>query len=453
MNCRSTMTLHLIALFLVLTGAPLPATAGVPLLRNEAGVPTLAPVLEQVTPAVVNISVLSQTPRMENPLFRDPFFRRFFNLPERAPRPQISAGSGVIVDASKGLVLTNHHVIDKAEAITITLKDRRHFRARLLGSDPATDIALLEIDADGLSAVKLGDSDDLRVGDFVVAVGNPFGLGQTVTSGIVSALGRSGLGIEGYEDFIQTDASINPGNSGGALINLSGELVGINTAIIGPSGGNVGIGFAVPSNMASAIATQLAAHGKVRRGQLGISAQDLTPELAEALDVDLTRGAVITEVEPGSTANRAGIQAGDVIVSVDGRAVRGSADLRNQIGLVPAGKEVELKLVRDGRVRRTPVPVGIPTPDAGIGNPSVPQLAGATFRDYGKDGVKGVLVVEMERGGPAWQNGLRPGDIIVAVNRRRVHNVGELVAAARSAGRVLALNALRGNARVFIVIQ
>ena len=280
---------------------------------NDAGLPTLAPILEEVTPAVVNISVTTRSPMDTNPLYNDPFFRRFFDLPEMPPaRPSLSAGSGVIVDADEGYVLTNHHVVENGEEIVVTLKDRRRFEAELVGSDPGTDIALLRIEPDNLTEIELGSSDSLRVGDFVVAIGNPFGLGQTVTSGIVSALGRSGLNVEGYEDFIQTDASINPGNSGGALITFDGRLVGINSAIISPGGGNVGIGFAVPIDMASAVMDQLVEFGEVRRGRLGVIIQDFTPDLAKALGADIDRGAIVTKVAPDSPAEAAGLQAGEI---------------------------------------------------------------------------------------------------------------------------------------------
>lgn len=330
-------------------GAAAPPAA----LTDERGIPTIAPMLERATAAVVNIAVGTSTSPVDNPLYRDPFFRRFFDLPPAAPRQQrLSAGSGVIVDADRGYILTNHHVVAGGDRIEVTLKDRRQLQAELVGSDPATDIALLRVRPGGLTSLPLGDSDRLRVGDFVVAIGNPFGLGQTVTSGIVSALGRSGLRVEGYEDFIQTDAAINPGNSGGALVTLDGRLAGINTAIVTPAGGNVGIGFAVPANMALSVMQQLAEHGEVRRGQLGVTIQDLTPELSEALGASVDGGAVISGVGEGTPAARAGLRPGDLIVAVDGRPVRGSADLRNRIGLLRAGQTVELTVLRDGR-RRT----------------------------------------------------------------------------------------------------
>ena len=436
------------------------AHAGTPPLPLRDGVPTLAPLLEKITPAVVNISVATRAPRRDNPLLRDPFFRRFFDLPRNAPvRPRQSAGSGVIVDAARGLVLTNHHVVGRADAVMVTLKDKRRFEAEVVGSDPGTDIALLEIEADGLVALPFGDSDGLEVGDFVIAIGNPFGLGQTVTSGIVSALGRSGINVEGYEDFIQTDASINPGNSGGALVNLHGELIGINTAIIGPSGGNVGIGFAVPTSIATVVMRQLAEHGEMQRGRIGVMIQDLTPGLAEALDIEAGHGAVVSRVESDSPAEDAGVQAGDVIVSVDGVKVEGSRDLRNAIGMVRAGEEVEVEVQRERRRIRFDVRVGGAGAGARLGKVEAPPaLEGATLRDlrqgdpaHGR--IEGVIAAQVEPGSPAARNGIRPGDVIVAVNRRRVRNAGELEAAFDQAGSVLALNVVRGNGQLFIVIR
>ncbi|HEX2479958.1 MAG TPA: Do family serine endopeptidase [Geminicoccaceae bacterium] len=326
----------------------------------ERGVLTLAPLLAEITPGVVNIAVRSRVERPASPLLDDPFFRRFFDLPE-VPRQRdvLSAGSGVIVDARRGYVLTNNHVVANAAEVQVTLKDGRTYPARLVGSDPETDIALLQLDASDLIAVPLGDSGRLQVGDLVIAIGNPFGLGQTVTSGIVSALGRSGLGIEGYEDFIQTDASVNPGNSGGALVNSRGELIGINTAILGPTGGNIGIGFAVPVNMARAVMTQLIEHGEVRRGRLGITIQDLTPSLADAMDLDLRGGAVISEIEAGSAAARAGLALGDVIVAVNGQPVLDADDLRNLIGLMPVGSDLAIVLYRAGRERSVAAQVSL----------------------------------------------------------------------------------------------
>jgi Do/DeqQ family serine protease len=415
---------------------------------GKDGFPTLAPMLEEITPTVVNISVLSRSPEAENPLMQDPFFRRFFSLPERT-RPQLSAGSGVVVDAQNGFVLTNHHVVKNAQEIVVTLKDRREFRARLVGSDAGTDIALLKIEAPNLKAARFGDSDQLNVGDFVVAIGNPFGLGQTVTSGIVSALGRSGLDIEGYEDFIQTDASINPGNSGGALVNLKGELVGINTAIIGPTGGNVGIGFAVPSNMAHAVMAQLRRFGELRRGVFGATTQDLTPESAKVLKVNAREGAAVVNVASGSAADKAGLRASDVVVAMNGRPVRGSLDLRNQLGLVPVGEEIELRVQREGRERGLKVVLEAVHPRAGRGE-ALPELAGASVTNVEGDSRTGsqpvgVGVVSVEQGSTAWNHGLRPGDIIVGVNRRKVASVSELATALRSSDKSIQLNVVRGD--------
>ncbi|MCW5729648.1 MAG: DegQ family serine endoprotease [Alphaproteobacteria bacterium] len=421
--------------------------------------PTLAPLIEAVTPAVVNIAVISRSPTADNPLLRDPFFRRFFNLPDAAPRPELSAGSGVIVDARRGLILTNHHVIERASEAVVTLKDRRSFRARLVGSDPDTDIALLQVEAEGLTALPFGDSDALRVGDYVVAIGNPFGLGQTVTSGIVSALGRTGINADGYEDFIQTDASINPGNSGGALVDLRGRLIGINTAIIGPAGGNVGIGFAVPANMARAVMNQLAEHGEVRRGRLGIGVQDLTPDLAQAMGLArMTEGAVVTQVEPGSPAAEAGLVTGDVVLRFDGRPLRSATDLRNRIGLAPVGRSVTLGLVREGRQMEVTLRIARPEPASVRFDAALPQLAGAAFRDldptlpvYGK--VEGVLVSACEPGSPAWSRGLRTGDVILAVNRESVRSVEELRTRIAASSGTLVLNLLRGNSALLLVIR
>jgi Do/DeqQ family serine protease len=334
--------------FAVLAATLPPASfAAAPIVGPDGQVPTLAPLLKEVTPAVVNIATKGH--ENVNPLYNDPLFRRFYKVPEGAEQRETqAAGSGVIIDAKAGYVVTNNHVIEHADEIVVTLKDNRQLKAKLVGADPDTDVAVLKVEAKNLTALEIGDSDKLEVGDFVVAIGNPFGLGQTVTSGIVSALGRTGLGIESYENFIQTDASINPGNSGGALINLRGELIGINTAIVGPSGGNVGIGFAVPINMARSVVQQLIAHGEVKRGRLGVEVEDLTPDIAEALHVEAAGGAVIKRVEPGSPARRAGLQAGDVILAIDGTPIQGSSDLRNRVGLTAVGQTVQLTILRHG---------------------------------------------------------------------------------------------------------
>jgi serine protease Do len=335
----------------VVMPTPHPAFAAAPIPEiGGAAVPSLAPMLARITPGVVGVSVRGRV-REENPLLQDPFFRRFFNLPQRQQqeeRETQATGSGVIVDAAQGYVLTNGHVVENATRIEITTKENRRFTARLIGKDSDTDIALLQVPAQNLTAVPIGDSDRLQVGDFVLAIGNPFGLGQTVTSGIVSALGRSGLGIEGYEDFIQTDASINPGNSGGPLVNLQGQCVGINTAILSPGGGNIGIGFAVPINMARRVMDQILRYGEVKRGRIGVAIQDLTPDLADAMKTSHTTGAVIAKVETGSPAERAGLRNGDLVVALNGTAVNSGTQLRNLIGLARIGDEVTLTVDRRG---------------------------------------------------------------------------------------------------------
>ena len=332
-----------------LASMPLSIYAAAPI-PEVGGVPTLAPMVARITPGVVGVSVRGRV-REENPLLQDPFFRRFFNLPQQKQmqdRETQATGSGVVVDAAQGYVLTNGHVVENATSIEVTTKDNRRIPARLIGRDSDTDVAVLQIPAENLTAVPIGDSDRLQVGDFVLAIGNPFGLGQTVTSGIVSALGRSGLGIEGYEDFIQTDASINPGNSGGPLVNLQGQMVGINTAILAPGGGNIGIGFAVPIDMARRVMDQLIRYGQVKRGRIGVEIQDLTPELAQAMNTSQTTGAVIRRVDPGSPADRAGLRSGDLVIAVNGAPVRSGTQLRNTIGLSRIGDEVGLTVIRRG---------------------------------------------------------------------------------------------------------
>ncbi|MCE3000380.1 MAG: Do family serine endopeptidase [Betaproteobacteria bacterium] len=445
---------------LLLSGLAIAPAAAQPA-AEARGLPSLAPVVNQVTPAVVNVSVITRVPMEDNPLFRDPFFRRFFNLPDRPQqRKEQAAGSGVIVDAARGYILTNHHVIKDAEQVIITLRDRRQFPAKLVGADPGTDIAVLQIPAQNLSALRIGDSDALQVGDWVLAVGNPFGIGQTVTSGIVSALGRSGLTVEGYEDFIQTDASINPGNSGGALVNLRGELIGINTAIVAPAGGNVGIGFAVPSAMARAVMEQIVRHGEVRRGRLGIEMADVTPEAQRRLRLPSLDGALISEVESGSPAEKAGLREGDVVTALNGRPVRGWSDLRARLGLTPVGDEIELSVVREGGPQRIRARI------------APPQTASAGEIQAVK-AMPGLRVVEIERGSPLFQRlrggglvvaatdngsralqaGFRPGDIIYAVNRRRVQTVTEFEALLKGSDRGYAIGLLRGDFNLTLIIR
>jgi len=431
------------------------AHAAPPLVALRDGMPTLAPMLARVTPAVVNIAVMQRSPEAQNPLLRDPFFRRFFGLPDEQ-RPQMSAGSGVILDAAQGYVITNHHVIKDASEVVVTLKDNQRLQARVVGSDAGTDIALLKIDATGLVEAKPANSDALQVGDFVVAIGNPFGIGQTVTSGIVSALGRAGLSSGGYEEFIQTDASINPGNSGGALVNLKGELVGINTAIIGPSGGNVGIGFAVPVNMARAVMRQLIRFGEVHRGRLGISMQDLTPDLARSLGIARGQGAVIAEVLPGSPAERAGLQTGDVVTAVNGRPVDSASGLRARLGVLPVGEIVELTVRRGDKTRTIRARIAEIEARHGQEGRRIAELEGATLAaveretDAGRSGA--VLVVAVEAGTAAFHHGLRPGDVIIGVNRRRVGSIEGLAQGLRGNGRI-ALNVARGDFLLTIVLN
>jgi len=447
---------RLSGLFAVILGAlwsPAGLIAGIAPVTVDGKMPSLAPLLQQVTPAVVNISVSSASPEEDNPFLQDPFFRRFFGLQDR-PEPRMSAGSGVIVEATKGYVLTNHHVIKGAREVIVTLKDRRQFQAKLVGSDAGTDIALLKIEAQNLVSLKVGDSDVLNVGDYVLAIGNPFGLGQTVTSGIVSALGRTGLNIEGYEDFIQTDAAINPGNSGGALVNLRGELVGVNTAIIGPAGGNVGIGFAVPASMFKAVMQQLIRFGEVRRGRFGLNTQDITPDLADVLKLKSLDSVVVVDVAPESPADKAGIKRGDVVTHVQRRKLRSAADMRNQLALTPIGETVELKILRQGQER---VVTGRIESLNVVGTRAaqlVPELSGAAIGEVEPNtGGKGVLVVKVERGSAAWNYGLREGDVIAGINRRAVRSAAEFLSLLRASQRPLVLNVVRGDYLFAIVIR
>ncbi len=439
---------------LLLALVPGLADAALPARVQGERLPTLAPMLEDVTPAVVNVATRGKV-RVENPLLSDPFFRRFFDLPQIPQQREVqNLGSGVIVDADNGYIITNHHVIQQADEIQVTLADGRSFKAELVGTDPESDVALIRIDAKNLTAATLGDSQDLRVGDFVVAIGNPFGLGQTVTSGIVSALGRSGLGIEGYEDFIQTDASINPGNSGGALVNLRGELVGVNTAILSRSGGNIGIGFAIPINMAQAIMQQLVEHGEVRRGQLGVLVQDLTPRLAQAFGLERGQGAVVARVQPGSPAAEAGLEEGDVILEVGGEPVESAADLRNRIGLLSVGEQVRLEVHRDGETRTVTVRIGKVQAAQVEGGRIHRHLEGAMLGAPEASGAPaGVAIRAVERGAPAWRAGLRPGDVIVSANRERVEAVEDLQRVARRDPARLLLNVRRDGGAFYLLLQ
>ncbi len=442
-----------------LLGQAMAASVAPPAMVNQYGRPSLAPMLKKVMPAVVNISTRSHINLQLNPLFNDPFFRRFFNVPE-VPRQQArqSLGSGVVVNAREGYILTNNHVIANADEITVTLHDKRQFEARLMGADPEADLALIRIQAKGLTELHMADSATLEVGDFVVAIGNPFGLQQTVTYGIIGALGRSGLGIEGYENFIQTDASINPGNSGGALVDLRGELVGINTAIVGPSGGNVGIGFAIPSNMARTILTQLIEYGEMRRGQLGVLSQDITPELAEAMGLERPHGALISQILKDSPAARAGLKVGDVVVAVNGKPVDNATQLRNAIGLLRVNSEAELEVLRNGKRLTVTARIAEPRIEKVDAGRLSPKLAGAVLGPLAANhplagSVKGVEVMEIKPGSPAAIAGLRPGDIITSVNRQPVEDVNDVRRALRAGGPGILLNIRRGNGALFMVIR
>ena len=425
-------------------------------------VPSLAPLVKESAPAVVIVATQGKLQQPEtqepHPFFDHPFFERYFGeRPNPQPRRPRAMGSGVIVDAENGYLLTNHHVIDNAEQITVALTDRREFEAEVVGADPETDIALLKIDADSLTALPFADSNDLQVGDYVVAIGNPFGLGQTITAGIVSAVGRSGLRLESYEDFIQTDAAINVGNSGGALINLKGELVGINTAIFTGRGGNIGIGFAIPINMARQIMDQLLTHGEIQRGRIGVQIQDLIPDLAEALGTSRERGAVVAQVIPGTPAEAAGIQIGDVIVEMNGEPVVGSSDLRNKVGLLRVGDAVRLTIERDGKPMTIELAVGERSEVALGAGSQIPQLEGVVLGPLTPSSplheeVEGVLVIEVEVDTPAWNAGLREGDVIVEVNRREVKSTEEILEAFGGSVPPLLLNIRRGDGARFILI-
>ncbi|MDJ0741097.1 MAG: Do family serine endopeptidase [Gammaproteobacteria bacterium] len=447
--------LRRLALFVYLTVASAAGSAALPAMVDDQPLPSLAPMLERATPAVVNISTISVVRTEDHPLLRDPFFRWFFELPRESRRQRNqSLGSGVIVDAARGLVLTNHHVIDKADEIRVTLSDGRELAADLLGADPETDVAVLQIPAEDLTALPIADSNELRVGDFVVAIGNPFGLSKTVTSGIVSALGRSGLGIEGYENFIQTDASINPGNSGGPLVNLRGELVGINTAILAPSGGNVGIGFAIPINMAEAIRRQIVEFGGVLRGTFGVSVQDLTADLARALRLASgTRGAVVTAVEPGSAAEQAGLRAGDLIVDLNGVGIGSATDLTTELALLRVGDAVAVEAIRDGRSRRLSAVIADPYAAFVDGASISEQLDGALLGEIVDESHlgsnPGIAVGPVVEGSNAERSGLREGDVLFQINRQRVKTIAQLRAAAD--GGITRIRMRRGERLVTLV--
>lgn len=432
----------------------LSSSAALPFFSTDTEqVPSLAPMLDKATPAIVSISVEgTQVSKQQVP----EMFRHFFGGPNEQvqERPFKGLGSGVIIDAEQGYVVTNNHVVDNADEIIVKLTDGRELKAKKLGADAQSDIALLKIDSEGLTAVPLADSDKLRVGDFVVAIGNPFGLSQTVTSGIVSALGRSGLNIGGYENFIQTDAAINRGNSGGALVSLRGELVGINTAIFGPNGGNVGIGFAIPSNMMKSLVDQIIEFGEVRRGLLGIIGEDVDSGLAEAMNLDVRKGAFVKEVALDSAADKGGLQAADIIIEINGVHVESFQELRAKIASKGAGTKVELTILRKGKRKSLDITLGDATQTVVEAKEIHPALEGATLTNgTTKQGDKGIVISELVTRSAAQRIGLQDGDVIIGVNRKKIDTVMQLSTELDGAKGVIALNIKRGTASLYLVIR
>ncbi len=455
---RPLLVLSAISLSLSAILTPAVASASLPSIVNGQEMPSLAPMLEQVTPAVV--SVMVEGKKNTNGQSIPEQFRFFFgpdfpaqSLPERKFR---GLGSGVIIDAENGYIVTNYHVINDADKIQVALSDGREVTASLIGGDKLSDIAIIKLDKkiSGLTQIKMADSDHLRVGDFAVAIGNPFGLGQTVTSGIISALGRSGLNIENFENFIQTDAAINSGNSGGALVNLNGELVGINTAILGPNGGNVGIGFAIPSNMVKNLTEQIIEFGGVKRGILGIQGGEITPDLAEAMGYDSSKGAFVSQVMPNSAAEKAGIQAGDVLVSINDKKIDTFGELRAKIATIGAGKTVKLGLIRDGKALTKTVTLGEAEQIQASASDLHPGLEGAKFSNTdSSDPIAGVKIAEIAKGSPAAQYQLEQGDIIIGVNRTRVKNLADMKKVLEQKSAILALNIQRGDRTIYLVVK
>ncbi|GIU07181.1 serine endoprotease DegQ [Shewanella sp. c952] len=435
-----------------LTLAPIVSQAAIPLAVGGETVPSLAPMLQKTTPAVVAVAVSgTHVSKQKVP----DAFRYFFG--PNAPREQVQErpfkglGSGVIIDAKEGYIVTNNHVIEGADEILIGLHDGREVEAKLIGTDAESDIALLQVKAKNLTALKRADSDKLQVGDFAVAIGNPFGLGQTVTSGIVSAMGRSGLGIEMLENFIQTDAAINSGNSGGALVNLNGELIGINTAIVAPGGGNVGIGFAIPANMVSNLVEQIIEHGEVRRGVLGVLGQDLTSELAKGFGIETQHGGFINEVMPDSAADKAGIKVGDIIVSVNGRKIKSFQELRAKVATMGAGSKVEFGLIRDGDEETVTAVLGESTQTAEAAAGAVhPMLQGAKLENSNGSGVS---ITDVAQGSPAAASGLIKGDVIVGVNRSKVKNLKSLKSVLEDQKGSVALKIQRDNTSIYLILR
>ncbi|RTF78786.1 serine endoprotease DegP [Serratia marcescens] len=468
------------SLGLALSAAPA-ANAALPVAVQGQPLPSLAPMLEKVMPSVVSINVEGSTtvntPRMpqqfqqffgeDSPFCQDgsPFQGSPMCQGGEQPGPDgqpqgtqqkfQALGAGVVIDAAKGYVVTNNHVVDNANKIQVQLSDGRRFDAKVIGKDPRSDIALIQLkDFKNLTAIKMADSDQLRVGDYTVAIGNPYGLGETATSGIVSALGRSGLNIENYENFIQTDAAINRGNSGGALVNLNGELIGINTAILAPSGGNVGIGFAIPSNMAQNLSQQLIEFGEVKRGLLGIKGSEMTPDMAKAFNTDAQRGAFVSEVLPKSAAAKAGIKAGDILVSVDGKPVNSFAELRAKVGTTAPGKTLKVGLLRDGKPQEVSVTLDNSESASTNAETLSPALQGVSLSNGAlPSGDKGVKVENVDKGSTAAQIGLQKGDVIIGVNRQRVDSITALRKVLEAKPPVMALNIVRGNETIYLLLR
>lgn len=432
------------------------AMATLPAQIQGQALPSLAPMLEKVLPAVVSVHVEGTDSGQQSQDIPEPLKRFFGQAPGQSqPQPFEGLGSGVIIDAAKGYILTNNHVVNGADKISVQLSDGNEYDAKLIGHDEQTDIALIQVEgAKNLTQVKIADSDALKVGDFAVAIGNPFGLGQTATSGIISALGRSGLNLEGLENFIQTDAAINRGNSGGALVNLNGELIGINTAILASSGGNIGIGFAIPSNMAMNLAQQLIQFGEVKRGQLGIKGTEMTADIAKAFNVDAQRGAFVSEVLPKSAAEQAGIKAGDIITAINDKPITSFAELRVKVGTTPPGQQVKIGLLRDGKPLTVTVTLEQSAQSTASAQLMSPALQGATLSDGNtKAGDKGVKVDTIEKGTPAEQVGLQKDDVIVGVNRTQVQSLAEMRKVLEGKPPVLALNVVRGDESIYLLLR
>ncbi|MBE3513318.1 serine endoprotease DegQ [Enterobacter cloacae complex sp. I2] len=435
--------------------ASFPASAALPSqVPGQEAIPSLAPMLEKVLPAVVSVQVegtARQSQRIPEEL------KKYFGeeAPDQQAQPFEGLGSGVIIDAAKGYILTNNHVISQADKISVQLNDGREFDAKLIGGDDQSDIALLQVqNPSNLTQIAIADSDKLRVGDFAVAVGNPFGLGQTATSGIVSALGRSGLNLEGLENFIQTDASINRGNSGGALLNLNGELIGINTAILAPGGGSIGIGFAIPSNMAKTLSQQLIQFGEVKRGLLGIKGMEMSADIAKAFKLNVQRGAFVSEVLPNSGSAKAGVKSGDVIVSLNDKPLSSFAELRSRIATTEPGAKVKLGLIREGKPLTVEVTLDKSTSSSASAEQISPALQGATLSDGQlKNGTKGISVTNVEKSSPAAQAGLHQDDVIIGVNRTRVQSIAEMRKVLESKPAVIALQIIRGNDTLYILLH